>query len=96
MNFFNSTIGAIAFVALVFTSNASAQETAFETMSPEEIAAEIGLPASSTASDFTLQEATVDNRGVDVTKYWPLVVVVNKAAVGLTAQTVRVYVNGIL
>ncbi|RYZ72047.1 MAG: murein L,D-transpeptidase [Proteobacteria bacterium] len=87
------------------TPNESSEQTSslLDVASPEEVAAELGLPdmADSSVPEFLSEEVTrfaIEQHnataGIDVTKYFPVVIVINKAAKGPTAQTMKVYHRG--
>ena len=71
--------------------------------SPQEVAAELGLAAMSDdqVPEFfpgDLSHSSIEQHnqaaGIDVTQHFPVVVVINKAARGPTAQTMKVYHRG--
>lgn len=63
---------------------------------PDEIAAELGFPRTEVVSLKTLASLEDIRRveGLDLTRDYPLIIVINKSATGPGAQTVRVIENG--
>ncbi|MBC7370516.1 MAG: L,D-transpeptidase, partial [Bdellovibrionaceae bacterium] len=84
--------------------NASEQSASLlDVASPQEVAEELGLSDVADnsvpeflGSDINLLSIEQQNQvsGIDVTKYFPVVVIINKAAKGPTAQTMKVYHRG--
>jgi hypothetical protein len=64
-------------------------------VSPDEVVEELGLPPMSTMNFGTLSLAQHNRTAnIDLTKYFPVVIVINKANRGPTAQTMKVYHRG--
>ncbi|MGE0632874.1 MAG: L,D-transpeptidase [Pseudobdellovibrionaceae bacterium] len=89
----------LAVLSIVFVPHASLAQTVEQEeisadISPEEIAEELGLPeADDFIAPLSVEELTARS-GVDIIREWPIVIWVNKAARGSTAQRLRVYKNG--
>lgn len=98
-------------MAVSFSQKVFAQESLVDLVSPDELVEELGLPSAVLpsavqAAGAPSAEATelspmagMDRElaaPIDVTQYFPVVVLVNKANSGPTAQTMKVYHRGVL
>lgn len=98
---FRSMIFALV-MSLSFAANAQweATETLHDVLSPDEVAAELGLeiPAESIEDLMVPMSSrpSFASQANTLLRYFPVVIVVNKAAKGATAQRAQVYVDGIL
>ncbi|MGZ3774282.1 MAG: L,D-transpeptidase [Pseudobdellovibrionaceae bacterium] len=86
----------ISFIAIKGQAQEVLPNSLDDLLTPDEIATELGFPRTERSDHALSIEEIFKTQAVDVTREYPLVVIVNKKAFGYGAQRAQVYENGVL